>query len=328
MGGNLFQLGRLPRAEYLVLEAELRAYLDQRFGELYRIPRYYNTKPDFGDVDIILSDAAIETDWPTLRDGIRADLGIEQWTSNKSVFSTVYRNFQVDFFVRPSRYFVSTYTFLCFNDLGNILGRIFHRMSLKYGEQGLQYVYRRADGNYRRDLDISGDLDRILRFIVLDPSPWHNGFETLEEMYRWVQTSPYFSVAPYTDPGRRTRQRSRQRPTMRRLLEWIEANDIAQVCDYRDSYLPSVMAAFPEANLTAAIAAEDRLADRVAVVRGRFNGQIVQALIPDLHGQRLGGFIRSLRNTEADFEAWVYAHSPEAVQARILSHWSAFSAAE
>ena len=67
MGGSLYGLGRLPRAEYLALEGRLRAYLDEKLGDHYRIPRYYGSKPDFGDVDVLVSEAAIATTWDDLR---------------------------------------------------------------------------------------------------------------------------------------------------------------------------------------------------------------------------------------------------------------------
>ena len=108
MGGNLFKLGRLPKAEYLEVENDLREYLDQKLGDLYRIPRYYRHKSDFGDVDIIVSAAAIQSTWQDLRMELIRDLGIQQHKSLGSVFSTVYQNFQVDFFYREHRYFDST----------------------------------------------------------------------------------------------------------------------------------------------------------------------------------------------------------------------------
>lgn len=49
MGGNLFNLPRLPRADYLERENELRVYLEQKLGAGFRIPRFYASKPDFGD---------------------------------------------------------------------------------------------------------------------------------------------------------------------------------------------------------------------------------------------------------------------------------------
>ncbi len=81
MGGNLFKLGRLPQAQYAVIETELRQYLDRKMGAEYRIPRYYRSKADFGDVDIIISDAAIQSTWQDLRMQIVQDLGIEQYKS-------------------------------------------------------------------------------------------------------------------------------------------------------------------------------------------------------------------------------------------------------
>lgn len=74
MGGNLLRLGRISKGEYIRIETELRDYLERTFGERYRIPRYYRGKPDFGDMDIILSDAAVESDWHALQQSILHDL--------------------------------------------------------------------------------------------------------------------------------------------------------------------------------------------------------------------------------------------------------------
>jgi hypothetical protein len=327
MGGNLYNLGRLPRAEYLALESRLRTYLDGKLGEHYRIPRYYGSKPDFGDVDIVVSEAAIATTWHDLRDEIIADLSITRFQSTGAVFSTVYADFQVDYFVRPARSFEITWAFLCFNDLGNLLGKIFRRMNLKYGEQGLQYVFRRADGNYKRDIDVSLDIDRILGFLELDQAPWHAGFETLEEMYAWLITSPWFSVTPYTDPSRTTRSRVKQRPTIRRFVEWLDEQGIETVVDYppQEAWLPRIDAAFPEARLPEILAEEQAREQRVEAVKARFGGKRVMALIPELSGQQLGEFIRTFRDGFADFEAEVAALTPEEVDRRVLAHWGVFS---
>jgi hypothetical protein len=63
MGGNLFKLGRKPKLEYLEIETEIRSYLDQKIGDTYRIPRFYGDKPDFGDMDILVSDAVANESW-------------------------------------------------------------------------------------------------------------------------------------------------------------------------------------------------------------------------------------------------------------------------
>ena len=117
MGGNLFKLGRLPKVQYLEIEQSLRPYLQKKFGEHYRIPRYYGDKADFGDLDIVLSSAAIKTTWQDLQQEILEDLNITESKSIGGVLSTVYHSFQVDFFIKPATYFLSTYHFLCYNDI-------------------------------------------------------------------------------------------------------------------------------------------------------------------------------------------------------------------
>ena len=327
MGGSLYGLGRLPRAEYLTLEGRLRAYLDEKLGDHYRIPRYYCSKPDFGDVDVVVSEAAIITTWDDLRAEIVADLGIERFQSTGAVLSTVYQDFQVDYLVRPARTFEITYAFLCFNDLGNLLGKIFRRMHLKYGENGLQYVYRRADGNYKRDIDVSLDIERICGFLELDFSGWQAGFETLEEMYTWLVASPWFSVEPYRSPSRSTRARVKQRPTIRRFLEWLDENHIDQTCAYppREAWLPRLVSAFPQANLTAILAEEAAAEARVEAVKARFDGKRVMQLIPELSGRQLGEFIRTFKDGFADFESEVSQLEPAEVERRVLAHWAALA---
>ena len=316
MGGNLFKLGRLPKAEYLEIEGELRQYLDQKLGDLYRIPRYYRDKPDFGDVDIIVSDAAIQTTWQDLRLELTKDLGIHEHKSLGSVFSTVYRNFQVDFFYREQRYFDSTYNYLSFNDVGNILGKIFKRFNLKYGEQGLLYVFRRSDGHYQKDLEVSQDFERIFTFLQLDYAHWERGFDTLDELFSWATASPYFSIHPYQEQDATTTQRVKERTTMRRFVQWLEERGISQRFEFvadRDFYLPMIAAFFPEGNLLGKIGQERQREAYVLQLREKYSGQVIMRLFPDLQGKALGDFMRSFEAQWVDHEAVLAGMEPSEI---------------
>ena len=320
MGGNLFKLGRLPQAQYAVIETELREYLDRKMGDQYRIPRYYRSKADFGDVDIIVSDAAIQSTWQDLRMQIVQDLGIEQYKSAGAVFSTVYQHFQVDYFCKEQAFFESTYHYLSFNDIGNILGKIFKRFNLKYGEQGLQYVFRRTDGHFQKDLPVSLDFARIFAFLDLDYAHWERGFDTLDEMFRWATASPYFSIKPYEEQDATTAKRVKERHTMQRFIQWLQENRITQTFTFqeeRDAYLPMIEAFFPEAHLLKKIEQERQREGFVQQLRGKYSGQVVMRLFPELQGKALGEFMRKFEAQWEDHEAVLAEMEAREIESRL-----------
>ena len=151
MGGLLMNLGRVDKAKYLEIIAEITPYLDQKLGKYYKIPRYYASKPTFGDVDILVSTeiitevvAEIVTEivaenkfgsWQNLTKSIVSDLKISKFKSSGHIFSTAYLDFQVDFFCVKTEFFESTYNFLCFNDLGkNLITKVTKKDVKKFGK--------------------------------------------------------------------------------------------------------------------------------------------------------------------------------------------------
>lgn len=328
MGGNLFKLGRLPRAQYLEVESEVRTYLDRVIPDAYRIPRYYADKPDFGDLDVIVCHERMTRPWGETRMQIVSDLGIERYKSTGAVFSTVFREFQVDFFSKGEDEFISTYNFLCFNDVGNLLGKMFRRFNLKYGERGLLYVYRGADEHYKRDILLTRDYRRIFAFLELPVAPWDEGFADLESMFRWVISSPYFSVEPYVERAATTERRRRQRKTFRAFVEFLERESVTAAYPYhqdRTRYIEMIAEAFPEVDLPAEIAAEDERGRRRAIMREKFNGRIVTGLIPELAGAELGRFIKAIKNHAPDFEDRILASEPDAIAAMIRDFYGDWS---
>src|SRR5512138_1084741 len=98
----------MPRADYLVRERAVRAYLDRKLGGNYRIPRFYGDKVDFGDMDVILP---ARPDWHTVRAEIAADLGVTETKAVGRVFSLAYDGLQTDLFAVPPAFVDSTYNF-------------------------------------------------------------------------------------------------------------------------------------------------------------------------------------------------------------------------
>ncbi len=332
MGGKLFGLGRIERAEYLVIEKKVIEYLDKKLPLAYRIPRYYAAKADFGDMDVIVSAEQVGKDWHWLKQEIAKDLGLEnqQQKSVSNLFSTAYQNFQVDFFNVPAIHLESTYNYLSFNDLGNLIGRICKKFNLKYGEQGLLYVYRREDGNYHKDLPITTDFRRICAFLGLKYEVWESGFDKLEDIFQWAIESPYFSVVPYLE-AKSIEKRAKNRPTIARFLDYLESHNITKTCHFegdKQSYLPHILSFFAESDLAYQIAKEQAQEARASALQTKFNGQYLMTLLPALNGRALGAFIVDFKalfsNTEA-FEAYILDTPQEIIAQRIVDFYSKLS---
>jgi hypothetical protein len=318
MGGKLYNLPRMPRADYLEREAELRRFLDLRLEGRYRIPRFYGDKPDFGDMDILIES---RPDWGDLRLELMRELGVSKYKTAGHVFSVVYRGLQTDFFSVPQRYLESTHTFMSFNDLGNLLGRIVRRFDLKYGEHGLSYVYRREEGHYKADLELTQDFRRICQFLGLEYGEWERGFDSLEALFEWTITSPYFSVAPYLDDlSGSLERRMKDRPTLQKFVSWLEQSGISQRPHFeeRKSYLPLVISAFPEAQLEENIALEREKEAQAQDFANKFSGNLVMRLLPDLKGKALGEFIVALKSSVPHFQNFVLETEQDALERYIL----------
>lgn len=317
MGGKLFHLPRMPRDAYIEVEADVRRYLDRKLPGLYRIPRCYGDKPDFGDMDVLV---AGRPDWDAVRAEVVQDLGIKESKAVGHVFSTVYRGLQTDFFTVAERDLESAYTFMCFNDLGNFIGRICRRFDLKYGERGLGYVYRRAGGNYQVELEVTRDFARVCGFLGLDHAAWRAGFTSLPEMFDWVIASPYFSVAPYLDEtDSNLRRRGRERTTVSSFIAYLRDGGIDKrvAFEARSAYLPLVMKAFPEAHLGAQIERERAAEARQGEIDAKFSGKRVMRLVPGLEGRALGELIQRFKRSFEDFDAWLLATPEDEIDRQI-----------
>jgi hypothetical protein len=315
MGGNLFKLPRMPKADYLEREREIKAYCETKLGAGWRIPRYLGDKIDFGDMDVLI---AARDDWHALRDEITRELGISQTRAVGHVYSTVFKGLQADFFTVPERYLDSTANFMAFNDLGNLLGRICRRFDLKYGEHGLSYVYRRERGNYQTDLEISTDMRVICDFLGLEYAVWEAGFTNRIAMFEWVITSPYFSSKPYEGELEGSLKDRTHRTIIEAFIAFLHERQIQRhpVFLERSEYLPMLLERFPILNEQ--LEREQQLEHRAEAFTAKFSGQLVMRLRPELHGEALGKFIQALKASLPDFEAFVLDSSDEAIQAFIL----------
>lgn len=325
MGGSLFELGRCPREDYLEIENELKEYFEKKFPPCdsqvrFRIPRYYDSKPDFGDVDILVASSALKD--KNIFSEIANELGVTKY-SRKGGLSMVYKDkIQVDVMSTDDKYLDTTWQFLCYNDLGNLLGKHYRRFNLKYGEKGLLYVYRRNNSSgYTKEILLSQNMEKILNFLELSFAEWDAGFKTLEDMFDWVISCKYFTAAPFINLTKNTAKRAKLRTTMKRFVQYVEDNNITKEYDYKpkDEYLPTIMEYFSDVPLADIIRDEKLKEEREDLIRSKFSGNIVMKLIPELSGRELGQFIANFKSQYADFDSSICEMTPEEIEKKILS---------
>ncbi|MCH2195333.1 hypothetical protein [Kordia sp.] len=326
MGGNLFKLGRMPKAEYLVIEKEISVYLSEKIGAAhFRIPRYYEDKADFGDLDVLVNVSAV-ADWESLKKQIISDLQIEKHKSVGNVFSTVYKNLQVDYFTKNETHFLATFHFLSFNDVGNIIGRIFRRFNLKYGEKGLYYVFRRAsDENYAKDILTTRDFKKIFAFLSLDYAVWEQGFASKKEIFEWVIASKYFSTKPYLEENKAINKR-KKRPTMEAFIDYLKIHKIVREPEFleKDAYIELIAAYFPEAELLQNIQTEKERENYVNAIREKYNGRIIMELFPEIKGRKLGKFINQFQTQFDNYEHHLYQSSASKIIEQLKTFYKTF----
>lgn len=306
MGGNAFEnLRRLPAKDYRQLEAELVQKLGTIYPTLMPLP-YYRDKSDFGDLDLIVQKPKLER-----RDfeAFLASIGSQQVAYNSDIISFVYQDFQVDLiFVAPEHVETALFYF-AYNDLNNLVGRIAHKLGLKFGWDGLSYQIRTESGHRAEEILLSRNPAEIYAFLGYDYARWQQGFDSLAQIFEFVSSSPYFNPTIY-DEGQLNhinRTRNRKRKTYMLFLDWLkqQAELPAYAFDKDKSiYLIRIHNAFPEVNFFGQLADYANRQRQYELRNAKFNGHLVQAWT-GLSGKQLGRWIQAFKASQADFEAWL-----------------------
>lgn len=313
MGGNALRAHnleskRLNSPEFNALCKKLLAAFVLAFPgvRVEPIPSY-RSKADFGDLDLL-----VERESFVAAGGVEA---LEAWVSvvgfsrgqvrNGAVTSVEWRDapdqqvgFQVDFITSPSTEFDASLAYFSYNDLGNLMGRIAHKMGMVYGHEGLIFPMR--DGTHEFDrIKICGDARQCMTFLGYDSSRFDRGFNDLVDIYEFVVSSPYFNRNIYLLENRNnaSRTRDRKRKTYRGFLEWIEARDDLPAFEYperKSEWIPKIKEFFPGFGHAYQQSLE-RLASK-RFVADRFNGEVVSEMT-GLTGQNLSKAMRHIKQT-------------------------------
>jgi len=299
MGGNALKNTTTRRMSVDEYDERSSEILDRmkHFGYFNSIEiiRSYHTKDSFGDCDILYSTF---DDRPLAVEDVEGLFDTNEIVRNTSVISFDYREMQVDF-IHIARYeFDYATNYFAFNDCGNFVGRLAHQFGLKHGHNGLYLPLRDGDNTFG-EICLSLDHNVTLEFLELDVSKFNAGFETLEDVFRFVRESPFFSPEFYKMENLNTiaRMRDRKRSSYNTFLKFNEENPVSNAWVNPHSkekfrYLERIFREFPEAKLEYIEKTHALAAQRYA--KSRFNGDIV-GFITGLEGKELGKFMQHLR---------------------------------
>lgn len=326
MGGNLFKVERVTKERYLEILDTLYPVLDKYFGQHYRIPKPYKNKASYGDVDIILNSTAIpnhtigwQEKW---LNPLLDELGNPPVKKVRNVISLNYMNFQVDFFMVGESKFETTYNFMCYNILGNLLGRIFHKYNLRYGEDGLVYILRGFNNHISKEIIVSRDLEIILGFIKLSYKRWQEGFDELEDIFKYVIDCRYFCSNSYNPDYFNVQKRATERPDFNKFLDYLEINKIEKNYPFgkdKLKYLPEIDAYF-RSNLQEKVNAHLEQQKIALDISEKFNGKLIMELL-NIEGKELGLYIHSFKEWLGDgFEKFVLTNDQNTINKTIFMY--------
>ena len=323
MGGNALRQPscRLDKQELLGLIVKFNNEISEPFkstssgvAAFQPIP-FYSSKDSFGDLDMVVM--CDPHDWERLLDDLKKKY--PDHSKNGNVFSFGVdagkdTNFQIDLIYVGDKFEERhmALTYFAFNDLGNLMGRIYHRAGFKYGHKGLLRVVRDEENSDHiiDEVLVTNDPREIFEFGGYNYDEFLGGFRTREDIFNYVASSPYFNREIYLFENRNSKARARdsKRVIYNEFLKWCsESEDLPEFQsgdkeEFRREQLQLALEKFPEFRVRYEGALNKLLKSKT--INEKFNGSIVSE-VTGLSGRDLGVFIREFKSKWTDDDLFV-----------------------
>jgi hypothetical protein len=320
MGGHALKEGltrRYGAAEYHALVPEVLRKLARVVlpsGTRINTITPLRSKESFGDMDVLVESDHLPHDWV---ERIRCEFMPRDMVKNGPVLSFDFEGLQIDVILAKADEYDWTLAYFSWGDTGNLIGRVAHKMGLKFGHDGLWLPFREGDYLFREIL-VTRDFHAALSMLGFDADWWEEGFSYQEDVFEFIARGAYFDPAIYALENRsaKDRVRDRKRAMYQGFLAWAGRNNQANFEDWpasKSSWLPVVFKAFPSAGVTYEQARTDL--ERHKKVRTKFDGKRIGE-VTGFEGKALGGLMRAIRSSFADnaqFEKFMLAATPAEV---------------
>lgn len=240
MGGNLFTTNRINNETFGTVSKSIVSKLNEQFNNTRCdvVPSYRN-KESFGDIDILLEETS-EVNRLDLLNLIKDLFATKKIVKNSNVYSFPFKfneenNVQIDIIVQPSDIYLPALVYYSYNDLSNILGRVYHKLGFKFGHRGLSLVLRDKTHQFA-EIIVSTDMEQILKFGNFDSDQYKKGFNDLEDIFVFATNTKFFNkqIFSYENRNHIARTRDKKRGTYSGFLKWLETQNNLPSYEYED----------------------------------------------------------------------------------------------
>ena len=314
MGGNAIKNStRLQKSDYEIAKNTILQFFWNRNIKV-AVPPSYSSKSDFGDLDLLVENTGNMKE--TIEEvnkffNVKESFSVKDSDVYSFGFNYDSKVFQVDLIFVTSKDFETSYNYLSYNDLFNLLGRLSHKVGFKLGHQGLLVPVKNGN-NTLGYVIVTKDLKEIFKIIDVDYDIFLKGFETPTDIFDFVTKSKYFTNKMFRleELNNINRVRNKKRKIYMNFVDYIKDFEPKEIDIDKDSFVKEVLKGFPEAEKEC-----QKLWDRLAFQRAvseKFNGNIVRD-VTGLDGLELGMLMKKLKNKYSD-EFWLTADVVEVIK--------------
>lgn len=310
---------RYQADEFFKLADELIPKVQELFNTEAYLIQSYHTKESFGDMDIILHNNG---KLGNVKEKITSIFNPKDIHFNGNVYSFDHKDLQVDLILTPTSNVETSKVFFSFNDLGNLMGKMYHKFGLKYGYDGLKYVYRLDNDKKLGDITVTKNMRKAFEFLGLSYEKFEKGFETMEEVFDYVVASPYFQKETFyfENLNAINKKRNNRRVNYHLFIEYVNGTgryagreslpDKPFVFDKdKSKYFDMINDYFPESNFLKEMELLRAKEDRKRLIASKFNGNLVMERY-GLTDIMLGKAIQVFKSKSEDFDTYVLHTDP------------------
>ena len=304
LGGKALKETKTERkttAQFNDIASRLLPKLKEILGTELYILKFYHSKPDHGDMDILFKvDDEFRNKKLIVRQLVKEHLNPHQIIVNDGTTTFDFEEFQIDLSPVNEDIWESTKFWMDYDPSSNLLGKLFHKFGLKYGPDSLHYPYRGDSGQVMEDIVITKDFRKMMEFLGLDPERKYKGFDTLEEIYDWIISSKYYNTEFFLldNLTQSDRKRNKKRPTFNKFLDYVK--DMPYTSEgyhfekNKTKYLDLIDSSFPEVHFLGQIERLKKKGEEIRILKEKFNGELVKEWT-DLEGKELGDIITKFK---------------------------------